>query len=93
MREITLGAPKEVLKVNIGDASFSIPLGSSLPFEKMVNLTKAERSDRIQLMFDLLAEHIPENIMSTLTMGDVSQILKAWTEETKKASGASPGES
>lgn len=93
MREITLGAPKEVLKVNIGDTSFSIPLGSSLPFEKMVNLTKSEGSDRLQLMFDLLAEHIPENIMSMLTMGDVSQILTAWTEETKKASGATPGES
>lgn len=93
MAEITIKAPKEVLKVNIADTSFSIPLGSSLPFEKMVGLTKSKGNDRLQLMFDLLAEHIPENIMSSLTMGEVSQILNAWTEETKKASGATPGES
>ena len=93
MQEITLKAPKEVLKVNIGDRSFSIPLGSSLPFEKMVEMTKSKGSDRLQLMFNLLAEYIPEDIMKMLTMGEVSQILTAWTEETQKASGATPGES
>lgn len=93
MKEITLKAPKEVLKVNIGDKSFSIPLGSSLPFEKMVKITKSKGDDRLQIMFEFLAEYIPEDIMSMLTMGEVSQILTAWTEETKKASGATPGES
>lgn len=93
MKEITLKAPKEVLKVNIGDKSFSIPLGSSLPFEKVVKLTKSKGDDRLQLMFDFLAEHIPSDIMSLLTMGEVSQIFNAWTEETKRASGATPGES
>jgi hypothetical protein len=93
MKEITLKAPKEVLKVNIGDKSFSIPLGSSLPFEKMMKLTKSKGDERLQMMFDFLAENIPENILSILTMGEISQILKAWSEETEKVSGATPGES
>lgn len=91
MAEITLKAPKEVLVVNVGDTNFSIPLGNSLPFDKMVEMTKAKGDDRLQLMYDLLMEYIPENI--TLTMGEVAQILNAWTAETKKVSGVTPGES
>lgn len=93
MKEITLKAPKEVLKVNIGDKSFSIPLGSSLPFEKMMKLIKSKGDERLQMMFDFLAENIPEDILSILTMGEISQIFKAWSEETEKVSGATPGES
>lgn len=91
MAEITLKAPKEVLKVNFGEQSFSIPLGSSLPFNKMVEMSKAKGDERLQLMYELLMEHIPEGI--SLTMGEVAQILNAWTEETRKTSGVTPGES
>ncbi len=91
MAEITLKAPKEVLKVNFGEQSFSIPLGSSLPFDKMVEMSKAKGDERLQLMYELLMEHIPKGI--SLTMGEVAQILNAWTEETRKTSGVTPGES
>lgn len=91
MAEITLKAPKEVLVVNFGEKSFSIPLGTSLPFDKMVEMSKAKGDDRLQLMYDLLADYIPKEI--SLTMGEVAQILNAWTEETKKVSGITPGES
>ncbi len=92
MKEITIKAPKEVLKVNFGEQSFSIPLGTSLPFDKMVKLSKAQGDERLQLMYELLMENIPEDIYKSLTMGEVAQILNAWTEETQNIGGMSPGE-
>ena len=91
MAEITLKAPKEVLKVNIGDKSFSIPLGSSLPFNKMVELSKAQGTDRFNLMSELLMEYIPDDV--SLTMGEMAQIVAAWSEETKNMGDMSMGES
>lgn len=92
MKEITIKAPKEVLKVNFGEQSFSIPLGTSLPFDKMVKLSKAQGDERLQLMYELLMENIPEDIYKSLTMGEVAQIFNAWTEETQNIGGMSPGE-
>lgn len=91
MKEITLKAPKEVLKVNLGEQSFSIPLGNSLPFDKMVEMSRAEGSERLRLMHELLLEYIPKEL--NLTMGEVAQILNAWTEATQEQSGVSVGES
>ena len=91
MKEITIKAPNEVLKVNIGDQSFSIPLGSSLPFNKMIEMSKAEGSDRLNIAYSLIMEHIPEGI--SLTMGEASQLINAWISATQEASGISPGES
>lgn len=93
MTEITLKAPKEVIKVNFGEKTFSVPLGGSLPAERMISISKATGNERLQLMMNLFVEYIPEDIMEQLTMGEMSQLINAWSEETKKASGISVGES
>lgn len=91
MREINVNLPKDVLKVNLGDKSFTIPLGSALPLDEVLSIKKAK--DKSTFMEDFMKKYIPEDIYKTLTMGEATQIFNAWSEATKESSGMSMGES
>jgi hypothetical protein len=85
--EITLKKPEvETLRVNIGDTSVEIPLGSSLTLEDYADLNTFEGTVRFY------NRYIPKNIAKTLTFAEYNQITQAWTEATKKASNLSVGE-
>lgn len=77
----------EVLKVNIGEKTFSLPLGADIPYKQLRNL-KTESG-----VYEFLNEYFPEEIMDILTTKDIRQIFEAWSEATKKQTGATPGES
>lgn len=94
MREITLREkPVEVLKVNLGDQSFSIPLANYLPFEELMKINRAKGDQKAVVMENMLKKYIPEEIYSVLTSDDITQIMQAWTDMTKEDSGATLGES
>lgn len=94
MREITLDQPKEVLKVNYGKETFSIPLAGSLPFTETVALreAKANGGNTIELMIGFMEKHIPEKIYKQLTADELKAIFKAWSDASEEASGVTPGE-
>lgn len=77
----------EVLKIVVGEEAYSLPLGGSIPYRKLKKLTSEEG------IFDFLAEHIPEKVLDELTSKDVTAIFQAWSQATKEANGATPGES
>lgn len=89
MAEITLGnkTKVDVLTVNIGEASYNIPLAGAIPYAKLKTLKNDES------VFAFLCEYIPEDVADTLTIDDIKAIFSAWTEATKKAEGISLGES
>ena len=89
MAEVTLKKRDQidVLKINIGDKSYSLPLGGSVPYK---TLKKLKTEDGI---FEFLAEHIPEKVLDELTSNDITTIFTAWSEATKAENGATPGES
>ena len=93
MKEITIKAPNEVLKVNLEDKSFTIPLGSALPVDEVIKLSSLKGEKRTEFMYNFLKKHIPEDIYKTLTVGSLMQIFTAWTEATNEATGITPGES
>lgn len=93
MKEITIKAPNEVLKVNLGEDSFTIPLGSSLPVDEVLKLSQSKGADRLEFMKTFLESYIPKEIYVRLTVGEMTQIFNAWSEATKEASGVMPGES
>jgi hypothetical protein len=94
MKEITIKARDEVLKVNLGDKSFTIPLGSALPVDEILKLSKLkDKGKQSEFMYNFLKKHIPEDIYSTLTVGSLMQIFNAWVDATNEATGISPGES
>lgn len=94
MKEITLKAkPVEVLKVNMGDKSFSIPLANYLPFEDLMKINRADNAQKIVVIEEILKRYIPEEVYSTLTGADITQIMTAWNAQSEEDSGAKLGES
>lgn len=87
MAEVVLKRKEtEVLVINIEDKKYSLPLGGSIPFKKLKKLKTEEG------IFEFLAEHLPAEVIDTLTTSDITQIFTAWSEATRKATGATPGE-
>lgn len=85
--EITLKKPKiETLKVNIGDASVEIPLGSALTVDEYKQIGTFEGTIKFY------SKYIPKEIAKNLTFAEYNQITEAWVEATRKASNVNPGE-
>ena len=88
MPELTLNRKEvEVLKVNIEGNSYSIPLGTSL---KRKEIAKLKGEDEIMKFFE---KYLGKELMEDLSIGELKQIVEAWTKATQDASGVTLGES
>lgn len=89
MREITLGAKREipVLKVNIGDKAYAIPLAGTLTPKKILALNTEEKT------INWFRQYIPDEVAETLTINDWNELITAWGEASNENSGMTPGES
>ena len=82
MPELNLKRRKvEVLKVNIEDKSYSIPLGTSLKRKELAQLKTEEAVN------EFFAEHIGADLWDDLTIGEQKEIITAWSKATTDASG------
>lgn len=88
MREITVGNREErkVLKVNVGEASYSLPLLGSLTMKEATRLETQEGT----LAF--ITDYIPKDVINELTVEDFNSIIDAW-KSASDIEGASLGES
>ena len=88
MREITVGSPKErkVLKINIGEESYSLPLLGSL------TIKEATRLDTQDGTVAFINDYIPKEVLNALTVDDLNTIIKAW-KSASDLEGISLGES
>lgn len=77
----------EVLKVNIGEKSYSIPLGTSLRRKELANL---KTEDEVMKFFE---KYLGKELMDDLTIGEIKTIVTAWSEATQKSGGTPLGES
>lgn len=88
MPELNLNRKEvEVLKVNIEDKSYSIPLGTSL---KRKDIAKLKSEDEVMKFFE---KYLGKELMEDLTIGEIKAIITAWSEATEQASGVKLGES
>ena len=88
MPELTLNRKEvEVLKVNIEDKTYSIPLGTSL---KRAELAKLKTEDEVMTFFE---KYLGKELMEDLSVGEIKQIIEAWSDATKKSGGLTLGES
>lgn len=90
MREITLTDENKqinVLKVNIGKETYSVPLSGSLSIREM----KAMR-DGTEDGFDFFGRYIPQDVLETLTMDQFNALNEAWKEASSEKTDASMGE-
>lgn len=75
------------LEVKYGDESYMIPLGNHIPVKRI----KALKTDDDIMAF--FSQYMPKKVVESLTVSQFSAIIKAWTEETRRVSGVTPGES
>ena len=94
MKEITLEQPREVLKVNAYDKTFTIPLAGFIPLAELMPIKKAKTTDeKFEFFVSFLEKYIPEEVLSKLTGADLTQIMTAWGETSQLETGVTPGES
>ena len=87
MAEFTLKKrPPKVLKVNIGDETFSIPLGGSLTPEEAAPLDTREGT------IEFIQRYLSDEVKAVLVIDDYNEITKAWIKASKEA-GQDLGES
>lgn len=88
MAEITLGNRKSIntLKVNIGDASYSIPLAGSLTISEMRKFQKDEDG------FSFFEKYIPKKVLEGLTMDEFKALSEAWKNTSAEESKVPLGE-
>ena len=72
---------------------YRIPLAAAMPFGLLDKMSKAVNTeDRFTAQVDMLREYMGD-VVDKLPVGVLSEILKAWGEESTNAAGASMGES
>lgn len=81
------GGSVEVLAIEIGDKTYSLPLAGSMTRKELKALTDEEA------VYNLLLKHIPEEVLDTLSMNDYNQLVKAWMDATTESQDATLGES
>lgn len=89
MAEIRLGDHKkvEVLKVTIGEETYSVPLAGSLSVKKALHLDKQEQ------VIAFFQDHIPKKTLENLTVDELNYLIVTWKNESEKAGTISLGES
>ena len=87
-KELTLKTNEtEVLKINIGDKSYSIPLGMELTRKELAKLNKEEA------VMEFFEKYLGKEVMEKLTINQIKQIITAWGEATEETSGVKLGDS
>jgi len=77
----------EPLELKIGEKVFYIPLGQSIKYFELAELTDTEKQR------EFFARYIDAETMETLTVADISDIMSAWSDATTKGTGSTLGES
>lgn len=76
----------ECLEVVIGDKSYNIPLGSTMSIKELEGMNEAK-------MYDFIESHLWEGALKEIPVGQVKQLIDAWSVETQKACGLTMGKS
>lgn len=84
MPQVKIGNKKldsiSVLKVNIGDKTYSVPTAKHLPYKQLRTLKDGADMDGI---FTLFSKYIPEEVLEEFTVDDFKTLMEAWAEASK----------
>ena len=76
----------KTLKIHIDDQTYEIPLSGSLRPKEVAKL------DTVDATMEFMKHYIPAEVIDDLTQDEYNDIVKAWGEASKEASGLKPGE-
>lgn len=77
---------KEMFELELDDKVFKIPLGSDILYDDLTRLSDTQGQR------EFFARYIDEDVIKTLTVQDIADIITARSEATTKATGVSTGE-
>lgn len=87
-KKVVIGGQNvDVLTVEIGKTSYTVPLAGSMKRKDLLAL-KDENS-----VFQMFARYIPEDVLDNLTVDEYNQLAQAWSDANEEKSGSSLGES
>ena len=97
-KELNLNTlPVEVIKVTIGEQTYTLPLANALPYSKVKKLIKISKSEdteeQIDIFIAFFKEYIPEEVVETLTMKNLTAIAEVWGDTSEENGGSTLGES
>ena len=96
-KELNLNLPVEVLKVTIGEETYTLPLANALPYSKVKKLIKISKTgdteEQIDTFIAFFKEYIPENVVDNLPMSSLTALAKAWGDTSEDEGGSTLGES
>ena len=96
-KELNLNLPTEVLKVTIGEKTYTIPLASALPYKKVKHLLKISNAkdtdEQIGVFLEFFKQYIPEDVLDELPMASLTALAKAWGDTSDASGDSSLGES
>lgn len=78
-------------KLEGSDRIYGIPLAADMPYSILDRMRNASAEESFPAQVDMLRKYMG-NVVDELTVGTLSDILRAWSEESNKT-GASVGES
>lgn len=89
--------PNEVLKVTIGEETYTLPLANALPYSKVKKLLKISKTgdteEQIDMFIAFFKEYIPEEVINNLPMASLTALAKAWGDTSEEDGGSNLGES
>ena len=89
--------PNEVLKVTIGEKTYTLPLANALPYSKVKKLIKISKTgdteEQIDMFIAFFKEYIPEEVINNLPMASLTALAKAWGDTSEEDGGSDLGES
>ena len=87
-KKVTIGGQNaNVLAVEIGTKTYSVPLAGSMKRKDVLAL-KDEES-----VYAMFARYIPSEVLDDMTVDEYNQLAQAWVDANAEESGASLGES
>lgn len=77
----------DVLSVEIGGKTYSVPLAGSMKRKEIMALKDEDA------VFAMFAKHIPEAILDDLTVNEYNQLAQAWIDANEEENQTGLGES
>ncbi len=92
---VTIGGEQPTLEVRVhGGGTYHVPLLYSLRPDEVREFTSGTSDEEaVERFVALFSRYVPEEVVSSLSMGDVLALIRAWHDESQARSGMDAGES
>lgn len=74
----------EVVKVEISDVVYDLPLVKNLPYKLVKKLAALQDTKDVDTLIEILSAYIPVDVLEELSIANLSTIMTAWSGASKE---------